>query len=267
MLATPGLAAMQSSRYAACRRPVPQRLRSSKPTRSASSAVCMFGPAGSGGFLNLGAPEVVIIGAVAWVLLGPKELYKLARQAGEFLGEWQQLGRQAQATFKDALDQELGDDAKVSKDPPRPLRSSQGVDSLPSLSEFGEMRQNLQESSVASAVQPAAPDMKELYQTFGEPEKNRDNFMEQVSGERNKQVMQEWPTEMSSLDTVDGVQVAEEELIETRIAQAENELAALRAEAQVLELRRKQQEANAERARLLSAEPANNGLAEGSTSG
>lgn len=51
-----------------------------------------------------------VIGAVAWALLGPKELYKLAQQAGQFLGEWQQLGRQAQSTFKDALESELGND-------------------------------------------------------------------------------------------------------------------------------------------------------------
>ena len=43
----------------------------------------MFGPGGGGGFLNLGGPEVLVIGAVAWAILGPKELYKLARQAGE----------------------------------------------------------------------------------------------------------------------------------------------------------------------------------------
>ena len=55
----------------------------------------MFGPGGGGGgFLGVGAPEMVVIGAVAWALLGPKELYKLAKQAGEFLGEWQQLGQQ-----------------------------------------------------------------------------------------------------------------------------------------------------------------------------
>ena len=60
----------------------------------------MFGGP-SGGFLNLGAPEVIVIGAVAWALLGPKELYRLAREAGSFLGEWQQLGRQAGACIRD----------------------------------------------------------------------------------------------------------------------------------------------------------------------
>eukprot|EP00965_Chrysotila_dentata_P238287 6202402-Pleurochrysis_carterae.AAC.2 len=67
------------------RAPVVHQTRATSPV--------MFGP-GGGGFLNLGAPEVIVIGAVAWALLGPKELYRLAREAGNFLGEWQQLGRQ-----------------------------------------------------------------------------------------------------------------------------------------------------------------------------
>ena len=93
---------------AAC--PSAARLRGSDGCRRRSSEVRMFGPGGGGGFLGVGTPEMVVIGAVAWALIGPKELYKLAQQAGQFLGEWQQLGRQAQSTFKDALESELGND-------------------------------------------------------------------------------------------------------------------------------------------------------------
>ena len=63
--------------------------------RRRTAAPQMLGGPGGGGFFNLGGPEVVVIGAVAWVLLGPKELYKLSREAGKFIGEWQQLGQQA----------------------------------------------------------------------------------------------------------------------------------------------------------------------------
>ena len=74
----------------------PRTLHLRTPARTASRAppVRMFGPPG-GGFLNMGTPELVVIGAVAWVLLGPKELFRLSREAGAFLGEWQQLGQQA----------------------------------------------------------------------------------------------------------------------------------------------------------------------------
>jgi hypothetical protein len=65
-----------------------------------------------GGFLNLGTPELIVIGAVAWALLGPKELFKLAREAGTFLGEWQQLGMQAKQNFQDAIESELVEDEK-----------------------------------------------------------------------------------------------------------------------------------------------------------
>ena len=65
----------------------------------------------SGGFLNLGAPELFVIGACAWALLGPKELFRLSREAGAFLSEWQALGQQAKSTFTEALESELAEDA------------------------------------------------------------------------------------------------------------------------------------------------------------
>jgi len=89
----------------------PQHLRRPMPVASRAVPAQMFGP-GGGGFLNLGTPEMFVIGAVAWALLGPKELYRLSREAGSFLGEWQQLGRSAQKTFQDAIDSEMEDDGK-----------------------------------------------------------------------------------------------------------------------------------------------------------
>jgi len=71
----------------------------------------MLGGGGfGGGFLNMGTPELVVIGAVAWVVLGPKELFRLSKEAGKFIGEWQQLGMQAKNTFTDALETELAED-------------------------------------------------------------------------------------------------------------------------------------------------------------
>ena len=34
--------------------------------------------------------QVIVIGAVAWVILGPKELFRLSKEAGQFLGQWHQ---------------------------------------------------------------------------------------------------------------------------------------------------------------------------------
>ena len=80
-----------------------------RPRRT--GAVAMFGGGGpGGGFLNLGAPEVIVIGAIAWVLLGPKELFRLSREAGAFLGQWQQLGQQAKNQFQAALESELAEE-------------------------------------------------------------------------------------------------------------------------------------------------------------
>ena len=79
------------------------------PPRRASDARMVGGF--NGGFFNLGTPEVIVIGAVAWLVLGPKELFRLARQAGEFIGEWQQLGQQAKDQFTSAIEQELAEDA------------------------------------------------------------------------------------------------------------------------------------------------------------
>ena len=93
--------------------------RASAAAPARSTALTMFGGF-NGGFLNLGTPEVIVIGAVAWAVLGPKELFRLAKQAGEFLGQWQQLGQQAKDTFTSALEQELADDEATSATPPPP---------------------------------------------------------------------------------------------------------------------------------------------------
>uniref|UniRef100_A0A7S4F1B1 Uncharacterized protein n=1 Tax=Chrysotila carterae TaxID=13221 RepID=A0A7S4F1B1_CHRCT len=260
------------------RAPVVHQTRATSPV--------MFGP-GGGGFLNLGAPEVIVIGAVAWALLGPKELYRLAREAGNFLGEWQQLGRQAQSTFKDALDREMAEEMNKPPDPnsisSKLKAEAEGAistirDSLPSLDEYTAQRATAPPpattpmpttpSTAPATKTPAeakytpagAPDFEpspemiaEMKATLGDPETNRANFMQQVSGETNRRVME---TGAAAASGVSQVQYAEESLIETQIQEAENQLATLRAEAQVLQLRRQQQEAAARRAQQQEEEKA-----------
>lgn len=254
---------------AAC--PSAARLRGSDGCRRRSSEVRMFGPGGGGGFLGVGTPEMVVIGAVAWALIGPKELYKLAQQAGQFLGEWQQLGRQAQSTFKDALESELGNDlmdkAKEAGSEATSIAQKMQTelaqtDFRGKVKDLADYAKPVAESAAAAAAAAStaagsaaaassadgksagpsapladdwqAPLMEELKSTLGDPESNRKTFADQISGVTNERVMAAMPEAM----------VEEEEFLSTEIAEAENQLAMLRTEAKVLALRKKQQETN-----------------------
>jgi len=244
-----------------------------------------------------------VIGAVAWAVLGPKELFRLAREAGEFLGQWQQLGQQARDQFTSALEQELAEDEANKKDSGAPEPSpwaqaqeawgetssptSQGppadsapapfdpaapvksvkyeVGSVPSLAEMAAQRA-ANNQTLTSEEEDAL--RASMYDTLGEPSANAANFAEQISGERNSQVLQEFPSELSMPSVpLDGsamsVQSADEELLQTQIDQAENSLAALQAEKQVLALKRQQLEAKAARARELAEQRAEADVAAG----
>jgi len=234
----------------------------------------MFGgPGGAGGFFNMGAPEVVVIGAVAWVLLGPKELFRLSREAGQFLGQWQQLGQQAKDSFTSALEAEIAEDemAKV-PDPPSPLNvpppappaapsaaaaATSGVDSLPPLADFTAARA----ASEAMTAEEKDALRESMIEEMGDPATSAANFQEQISGARNENVLSEYPADLEMPPTptpMDGspldVQGAEEDLLQTQIDQTENDLATLRTEKQLLALKRKQLQANAERAERMAEE-------------
>jgi len=220
----------------------------------------MFGGPGGGGFLNVGTPEMFVIGAVAWALIGPKELYKLARQAGEFLSEWRTLGAQAQAQFKEALEAEMAEDEPAKPSPPSPAATP---DDFPSLADMAEKKsQTASSADVGPFDQMSQEEIDELtrnlYEEMGDPVSNGANFQEQMSGKRNAEVLNEYPQNLSAeggggwgdLDS------AEEGLLDTQIAEAENRLATLQAEAQVIALRKKQQMSNFERAQSKAAKAA-----------
>jgi Sec-independent protein translocase protein TatA len=79
--------------------------------RSAPAAVQMglpgFPLGGGGGFLNVGTPELIVIGGLAWLLLGPKELFRLSREAGILIGNLRKLGTDAADQFRDAIESEM----------------------------------------------------------------------------------------------------------------------------------------------------------------
>lgn len=101
--------------------------------------VQMF-PGGGGSFLNLGTPEMIVIGACAWALLGPKELYRLSAEAGKFLGEWQQLGLQAKNTFTDALESEMREDEEVKRQEEEAAMPVSDFSEVPTMEELEQQR-------------------------------------------------------------------------------------------------------------------------------
>ena len=69
-----------------------------------SSWVALLGP--SGGFLGVGTSEVIVIGAVAWLVLGPKRLYQLAKDIGKISGEIKSVAEEAKQSFQQAVEVE-----------------------------------------------------------------------------------------------------------------------------------------------------------------
>jgi len=252
------------------------------PSRRSGDDPRMF--PGGGNFLNLGTPEMFVIGAVAWALLGPKELYRIAQEAGKFLGEWQQLGQNAKNTFTEAIEAEMRvDEDKKRADEEKVAAAAAGAttrseeaaaepvmastmadapaatsaeelgkswyDEIPSLDEYQEQRKKAMEDAPPltglSSEDPFAGSTEEEQRAFMEsledmtgglsPDEATSKFQSQLSGDANRKVLDEFPPELN----------VEEDMLQTRIQQAENDLAMLQTEQKVLDLRRQQQEANA----------------------
>lgn len=83
-----------------------------KKNHRKKSWVAVFGP--GGGFLGVGTSELVVIGVVAWLVLGPKRLYQLARDIGKISGEIKNVAEEARQTFQQAIDVESGDLSSLS---------------------------------------------------------------------------------------------------------------------------------------------------------
>ena len=83
---------------------------------------------------------MIVIGACAWALLGPKELYRLSAEAGKFLGEWQQLGLQAKNTFTDALESEMREDEEVKRQEEEAAMPVSDFSEVPTMEELEQQR-------------------------------------------------------------------------------------------------------------------------------
>jgi Tat protein translocase TatB subunit len=75
-----------------------------KYKKSHKNWCAVFGP--GGGFFGVGTSELIVIGIVAWLVLGPKRLYQLARDIGKISGEIKNVAEEAKQTFQQAIDLE-----------------------------------------------------------------------------------------------------------------------------------------------------------------
>jgi Sec-independent protein translocase protein TatA len=79
----------------------------SKSRKQCNTWVALLGP--GGGFLGVGTSELLVIGIVAWAVLGPKRLYQLAKDIGKISGEIKNVADEARQTFQQAVDTDGGD--------------------------------------------------------------------------------------------------------------------------------------------------------------
>lgn len=69
------------------------------------NTTALLGP--SGGFFGVGSSEVLVIGVVAYFILGPKRLYQLARDIGRISTEFKNVTEEARLTFQKAVDTDV----------------------------------------------------------------------------------------------------------------------------------------------------------------
>jgi len=216
-----------------------------------SSTVRMFGMSQGANFFGLGPSEAVVIGLAAYFLLGPKELFKLSKQAGNFLGEWRRIGLDAQKQFQDAMD------AENIQNPINDLRGVYTEFQNAAYQSQNQWKPTFPSASVTKTTTPApavskqkgeseisAPTDSEILESVrGTP--LEDSFRADDTPDDVTQVKIRRKETTSSPNRA--VMGAEEARLEVEIEQAMNSLETLRAEANILKLKRKQVEAEARR--------------------
>merc|ERR1711966_515240 len=106
-------------------------------TRKEAKWLAVFGP--GGGFFGVGTSELIVIGAVAWLVLGPKRLYQLARDIGKISGEIKNVAEEARQTFQQAIDIESGDLSNFSPNQTSQKKKSPIEENKPRLKDLDDL--------------------------------------------------------------------------------------------------------------------------------
>ncbi|GAB5035783.1 Hypothetical protein NocV09_02900900 [Nannochloropsis oceanica] len=101
-LATPGLPARHRSILPSRANTVAPSVPRPRPRLQRGPAPLQFSPA----FLNVGTPEVVLILLVGYFVLGPQDLYRVAKETGQLVNNVQTAGTDAWKVFQEAMEAE-----------------------------------------------------------------------------------------------------------------------------------------------------------------
>ena len=105
--------------------------------------------------LNVGWPELMVIGVVALLVIGPKDLPEMFRQLGRFTAKMRQMSREFQKAMDDAARQTgVSDVAKDLKD--ATSSKSLGLDGIKSAADKFEKWDPLKNAAKPSAPPPKA---------------------------------------------------------------------------------------------------------------
>ncbi len=101
---------------------------------------------------GIGGGEIVVIGVVALLVVGPKDLPKLLRQLGRFVGRMRAMADDFKTSFEDMARQSELDDLRKEVEA---LRSTQTLPGLGDIkSEMTSIESDIHRSLSASPVQP-----------------------------------------------------------------------------------------------------------------
>ncbi|GJQ15573.1 hypothetical protein GpartN1_g7364.t1 [Galdieria partita] len=116
---------------------------------------------GGGGIFGVGTSELVVIGLVAWIVLGPKRLYALSKDLGRIFGELRQSAEEARNTLVAALESELEEPSRKETMKPKTGDDRQSVDtSLQDESQWEQSRPQQKLDGIASKQQVVDKDRK-----------------------------------------------------------------------------------------------------------
>lgn len=135
-----------------------------------------------GGFFGVGPPEVLVVLAVGWFVLGPKQLLELSRDVGKIIGQVRQAAGDARETFSDAIqtdiaEMEARDNATRVEGPALPGEDDPILETDEELSEIAAVAP-LKENpldTIKSLIDPPPP------QPAQNPASAAPNFLDQLS--------------------------------------------------------------------------------------